>query len=301
MKAIAEYAMRGRYHAATLASFFAVLSFILPPLGSISGALIALVTLRRGNLEGAIIAICAAIVMGLVTQVSAGSMAIGVVFALLFWLPVWLLSVVLRKTVSLMLAIATAALISALFVIAFHLMVNETITWWSTMIDQVIKEAFVQSGADTTQLEMMRESMASFMTGLIASFLFLSMMMSLFLGRWWQAVLFNPGGFRQEFHSFRLDKSAAVICSILLVWATVGSEPGSIAIDLSFVISSFGGIAGLALVHHWVAAKNANVAWLTTLYILMAFIAPQIMVLLAIIGFADAWLDMRRFYQKETV
>jgi len=301
MKAIAEYAMRGRLQAASLASLFAVLSLILPPLSYISGALVALVTMRRGISEGAVIAVISALVLSVVAQVSTGSMVIGFVFAAMVWFPVWILSIVLRQTVSLVLTVSAAALISVIVVIGLHLMVGDTVNWWLSIIDQMFSEAFKQSGADPAQLQMMRENMANFMTGLMATAFFLSMILSVFLGRWWQAVLFNPGGFKTEFHAFRLDKSLAIIGALVLGWASVTAVPGSIAIDLSFVISVFGSVAGLALIHHFVDAKQLNKAWIITLYLLLMFIAPQLLVLLAIAGFADAWLDIRRFYTNKTV
>lgn len=300
MKAMAEYAMRGRLHAASLASLFAVLSLILPPLSYISGALVALVTMRRGISEGAVIAVISALVLSVVAQVSTGSMVIGFVFALMVWLPVWVLSIVLRKTVSLMLTVSAAALISAIAVIGFHAMIGDTVSWWLTMIDQLFVEAFKQSGADATQIEVMRGNMAQIMTGLMATAFFLSMVLSMFLGRWWQAVLYNPGGFKAEFHAFRLDRSVAIIGALILIWASITAAPGSVAIDLSFVISVFGSVAGLALIHHFVETKQVNKAWIITLYLLLMFIAPQLLVLLAIAGFADAWLDLRRFYTKQT-
>jgi len=296
MKAMAEYAMRGRLHAASLASLFAILSLILPPLSYISGALVALVTMRRGISEGGVIAVISALVLSVVAQVSTGSMVIGFVFALMVWFPVWILSIVLRNTVSLMKTVSVAALISAIAVIAFHSMVGDTVSWWLGMIDQLFVEAFKQSGADVTQIEMMRENMAKFMTGLMATAFFLSMVLSMFLGRWWQAILYNPGGFKVEFHSFRLDKVIAIIGSLVLIWASINSAPGGIAIDLSFVISVYGSLAGLALIHHWFDSRQFNKAWLITLYMLLLFIAPQLLVILAIVGFADAWLNIRRFY-----
>ena len=301
MKAMAEYAMRGRLHAASLASLFAVLSLVLPPLSYISGALVALVTMRRGNSEGAVIAVISAIVLSVVAQFATGNMVIGFVFALMVWLPVWILSVVLRKTVSLMLTVSAAALISAIAVIGFHAMVGDTVTWWLSIIDQLFVEAFEQSGADATQLKMMRENMSQFMTGLMATAFFLSMVLSIFLGRWWQAVLYNPGGFKTEFHAFRLDKTVAIIGALILVWASVLAEAGSVAIDLAFVVSVFGSVAGLALVHHFVDTRGVNKAWVITLYLLLMFVAPQLLVLLAIAGFADAWMDLRRFYKSKTI
>ncbi|MDX1812517.1 MAG: DUF2232 domain-containing protein, partial [Gammaproteobacteria bacterium] len=130
---------------------------------------------------------------------------------------------------------------------------------------------------------------------------FASTVLSLFLGRWWQAMLYNPGGFQQEFHQFRIDKIFAAIAAVILVWASVSGTVGSLAMDVAVLICAYASIAGVALIHHWVQTTNANKAWLIALYILLAFIAPQIIVILAILGFVDAWLNVRKFYQNKTV
>jgi len=301
MKAMAEYAMRGRLHAASLASLFAVLSLILPPLSYLSGALVALVTMRRGNAEGAVIAVISAVVLSIIAQLTTGNMVIGFVFAFMVWLPVWILSIVLRKTVSLMLTVSVAALISVITVIGFHLVVGDTVAWWSGLMNQLFAEALEKSGADDAQLQMMRTNMSQFMTGLLASAFFMSMVLSVFLARWWQAALYNPGGFKSEFHAFRLEKTVAIIGTLIFLWAMLTAEPGSMAIDLSFVVSVYGSVAGLALIHYLVDARGMNRAWLITLYLLLMFVAPQLLVLLAIIGFADSWVDIRRFIGNKTV
>jgi len=83
-------------------------------------------------------------------------------------------------------------------------MVGDTITWWLSIIDQLFVQAFEQSGADATQLKMIRDTIVQFLTVLVVTAFFLCMVLSVFLGRWWQAVLYNPGGFKTEFHAFRL-------------------------------------------------------------------------------------------------
>jgi len=296
MKALAAYVMRGRSQAALLSSLFAVFSMILPPLSYISGAIVALITMRRGIGEGAFIAIIATFVLAVIAQLSTGNVAVAVVFALMVWLPVWILAVVLRQTVSLPLTFAVATMMVFVVVIVFHFAVGDAITWWREILDKVFAETLEQPGMGDVGL--MLENTPQFMTALMATAFFISMMLSVCLARWWQAALYNPGGFQEEFHAFRINTSSAILGAVILVWASVTAEVGNLASDLAVVISIYASVSGIALVHHWVTTTGANKAWLILMYLLLAFIAPQILVVLAIVGFADAWLNIRQFYGK---
>jgi len=295
MKALAAYVMRGRSQAALLSSLFAVLSMILPPLSYISGAIVALVTMRRGIGEGGLIAIIATLALAIMSHFSTGNMIIAMVFAMMVWLPVWILAVVLRQTISLPLTLAVATMLVMVVMIVFHMAVGDTVLWWREVLDKVFAEALEQPGM--ADISVMLENTPQFMTALMATAFFISMVASVCLARWWQAALYNPGGFQTEFHAIRLDRPVAIFGTLILVWASISATPGSIATDFAIIIGVYASVAGMALVHHWVATTQANKGWLILMYLLLAFIAPQILVVLAIFGFADAWLDVRRFYK----
>ena len=296
MKALAAYAMRGRSQAAMLSSLFAVLSMILPPLSYISGAVVALVTMRRGIGEGATIAVVATGALAVMSQLSTGNMVVAMVFAMMVWLPVWILAVVLRQTISLPLTLAVATMLVVVAMFVFHMAVGDTVMWWREMLDRVFAETLAQPGM--AEMGLMLENTPQFMTALMATAFFVSMVFSVCLARWWQATLYNPGGFREEFQAIRLNTPTAIVGSLMMVGAAISSSPGSFAIDLAIIVGMFASIAGIALVHHWVATTSANKSWLILLYLLLAFVAPQILVILAILGFADAWLNIRRFYKS---
>ena len=296
MKALANYVMRGRSQAALISSAIAVLSMILPPLSYISGAIVALVTMRRGIAEGALIAGIATGALAIMSFFSTGNMVVALVFAMMVWLPVWILSIVLRQTVSLPFTLIVATMLVVVVMIVFHMAVGDTVLWWQGILDKVFAEALAEPGMGNMGL--MLENVPQFMTALMGTAFFVSMMASILLARWWQAVLYHPGGFQKEFHAVRVDKPAAGFGALILIWAAIGAGSGSIVVDLAIIIGVYASVSGLSLVHHWVAAKKANKGWLILMYLLLAFIAPQILLVLAILGFADAWLNIRRFYEK---
>ena len=227
-------------------------------------------------------------------------MILGVAFAAIVWIPIYGLALVLRSTVSLGLTLAVAALICALAVIGFHLAVGNTVEWWIVIFDKVLSEEIAQQiFGSPADIVLAKQSASQMMTALMAAAFFVSMVLSLLLARWWQAILYNPGGFQSEFHSYRIDKTFAIFGALILIWATVSATVGSLATDLGIVVCAFSSVAGVALIHHWVKTKNANKAWLILLYFSLA-IAPQIIIIMAIVGFVDAWLNIRRFYENQT-
>jgi len=182
--------------------------------------------------------------------------------------------------------------------VIFHIAVGDTIAWWNDVLSKVFAETLGQPGMG--EMSAMLENAPQFMTGLMGTAFFASMILSVFLARWWQAALYHPGGFREEFHGIRLDRTAAMVGAAVIVLAFISASPGSLIVDVAIMTGIYASVFGVALVHHWVSETEAHKAWLILMYLLLAFVAPQILVVLAIVGLADAWLNIRRFYQKTT-
>jgi len=115
---------------------------------------------------------------------------------------------------------------------------------------------------------------------------------SLLLARWWQAGLYNPGGFGREFRALRLSRVAAGVAAVLCVAAlTVGGE---VLQGLALATVALFVFQGLAVVHGVVARRGMATGWLVALYVLVLFLAPQVMAGLTLVGIADAWADFRK-------
>jgi len=285
-----------------MASIFAVLSLILPPFSYLSGGVVALVTLRKGASESLLLMLIASMALAVMSYVTLGNLFVAIAFMLVVWLPIWILALVLRTTISLSLTMAVAVILSAIVVIGFHLLVGNPVEWWNTLLTKVFEKTLTQQSFELMgQNGLPAKGVAQAMTAILAAAFFTSIVLSLFTGRWWQAVLFNPGGFQQEFHQFRIDKVYAGISAVILGWAGITATMGSLAVDVAVVVCVYAAVAGVALIHDWVRVTQANKAWLILLYMALAFVAPQLLVLLAIIGFTDAWFNFRRFYQNKTV
>jgi hypothetical protein len=137
------------------------------------------------------------------------------------------------------------------------------------------------------------------MTGMLVAALVLGLTLSLFLARWWQAALYNPGGFRREFHGLRLGRNFALVTLGTLALSMMASgwlaEVGANAL---IVLVAAYLLHGLGLLHGIVAAKGIHVGWLITVYAL-TLILPQSTLLLAVAAFADSWVDIRARIKKD--
>ena len=290
MLGLAKFVMKGPYQALIAAVLLSVLTIWIAPLGLLVGAIIALVTLRVGVLDGFKVLVWSMVANVGLTVALTGSYLPAWISIMEFMLPVWLLAVVLRNTNSFAITLQMAMILVGLAVIGFHLIVPNTAEWWLTLFNQQIKPLL-----DASQLDYQVESiqkLAEMLTMLLASFALILWFSIVMIARWWQGTLYNPGQFQTDFYQFSLPKNIAYLAIILALLGLVfGSEQG-LVFDLSGVVISALMFQGLAIAHQTVAVKKLHTAWLVTLYVAL-FLFPQVMLILAVIGLLDIWSDFR--------
>lgn len=299
MKILAHYVMKGQTQAISLSTLFAMLSLIIAPLSYISGAIVALVTLRNGGQAGLVVWGLSALFMAIMAWMTMGNIVIAGLYALAVWIPLWLVAMQLRKTISLPLSLSLVTLISALVVLAIHVMLGDPVTQWAGMLNTMFSDMFAEAATPEMGAEEMIAMASQVITGILGAAFVMGMMFSLSLARWWQSLLYNPGGFGVEFRALKLDKTSTVIATLILVWAVFGAGLGSLASDLAFVVVSAFSVPGIALFHDVLERTKASIAWAFVLYGLLLFIAPHLLVLLTLIAVIDAWVDLRRFIKTK--
>ncbi|MEN2506219.1 hypothetical protein V8Z77_04845 [Stutzerimonas stutzeri] len=128
------------------------------------------------------------------------------------------------------------------------------------------------------------------LTGLLAALLQITTLLSLMLGRYWQALLYNPGGFGLEFRALRFSPAPAmVLLAGMLLAPSMGVQAAMLA-PLCSVPLVF---AGIALVHGLVAQNRMSRFWLVGLYVTLALFMQLIYPLLAILAIVDSLFDFR--------
>jgi hypothetical protein len=299
MKALAAFVMRGWSQATGVAVLCALLSPVLAPLSLVSAAVVALVTLRNGLVPGLQVAGAAGLATVLVGQLVFGQFVAALAFALLLWVPMLTLALVLRHTRSLPITLQ-AALLFGVAVVAFYLIAfDDPTAQWKTLLETALKGFFDAQEFDEETRTALVEGMARWMTGTLAAAYFLQLVASLLLGRWWQSLLYNPGGFRQEFHALRLSRVLAVIALPLFGALFVDGLPAALSY-LALPVAAAFFLQGLALAHGQLAAFKAGPGWLIGIYALLVVAPPYAFMALTTAGYADVWMDFRTRVAKRS-
>ena len=281
MRALAGFVMRGRLQA-TLA---VVVAAALPLLFWVSAAAGSLVLLRRGLGDA----------LGIVLW--------GLLPTLLWWYfgeprPLLVfsgslaLAVVLRSSVSwtrvLLASVALGALYGVIIHASFGTVVERNAAELLELMPQMLGEHAKQLTAE--EKGRIGALLAPVLTGLMAGLLQVLSLLCVLLARYWQAALYNPGGFGREFRAVRLPlpMALALLAGIVLL-------PGlglqlAMLMPLCSVPLAF---AGLALLHGLVAQRRLAGFWLVGLYVSLLVFMQLAYPLLVVLAVVDSLFDFR--------
>ena len=291
MQFLAAYIMKGRMQALMVTSSLALLSLLFPQLSIVSSAVIALVTLRLGAKEGSYILLGSALATAVLSMLIIGNFQFALVRALMVWLPVWIIAIVLRETKQLALTLEIAILLAIVFVLGFYLFQPDPALIWREMLEIMIKSLTqAQPDIPVAALNTSANNFAHFMTGAAAVGSVTGLILGLFLARWWQANLYNPGGFRDEYMALRGHSFLAVITLLILAIALLMSS--ELCWNILIVLALFYTFIGTAVTHSLITYSKHS-RYLLPVFYLILFIIPQFMLMVAICGLGDTWLDLR--------
>ena len=291
MSSLVSWIMRNRTSAVLAALTTALLSLLLPPLSYLSGAVVGLVTLRHGSREGITVLGLAGLAIAMPALLS-GSSGLAIIFGTVVWMPVWVLAVVLRQTVSLSTVLLVAALFGVLCVAIVHGVLTDPVEWWRNKLE-LLRPLLTEAGWQQQVVDANLAGAAGAMTAMLAGAVMMTPLISLFIARWWQAILYNPGGWRQEFHQLHLPGWLVwvVFAIVASAWFATGRIQ-QFGADLLVVVVLLYLLQGLSVIHCFVYRLGLSVAWLVGVYALLVGL-PQMVMLVAGVGFTDRWLDYR--------
>ena len=295
MNFLATYIMRGRIQAMIVATSLALLSLMMPPVSVLSSATVALVTLRLGAKEGLTLLGCSSLATAILGFLVIGSFQFALMYVMVLWLPVWLIAIVLRESRSLFLTIEIAVWVGVIGVIGFYLYDADPATLWKSILTQMIPVE-----APVVDLQQKIDMLVHYMTGIIAAGSVCGLLFGLFLGRWWQANLYNPGGFKQEFLFLqckgRLSVGAFALVGIAVATSGVISEIVWNTTILLFVLFAVTGTAVL----HTVFSKMKLERFIVPMLYITLFLIPHAILLVALVGLSDPWLNLRKIKIEST-
>jgi uncharacterized protein YybS (DUF2232 family) len=223
---------------------------------------------------------------------------LAVIFVLLAWLPAWMIATILRQTVSMAYSLQILTVISLFAVVVIYTLFPDFGEYWRVSLDHMVTQLAQQSDEfSLTELQQTEDLIINYLPGLFVSSIMFGTMISLFLGRWWQAVFYNQGGFAKEFQSLNLGKISALIALAITFIAVIVNNV--FAFSLVTVVFVLYLIQGMSLLHAAFKLRQVNTAWLFVVYVVMFFI-PHLVLLLVIAGMIDPWLDIRQRIRPST-
>lgn len=279
MRGIAEFTMRGRLQALLVIglSIFSVFFFW------VGAAALALVVLRRGISEGSWLLLWALLPALLVLQ------QFNEFAPLAALLGAFAAAAVLRSTVSWPPALVVATAAGAMTGGALMLFAGAYLAEVEALMADFIGQLQGQMATEGQALELPVPD-ALFIAGSIALVNALTVVVSLILGRYWQALLYNPGGFREEFHQVRLPLA---LSATLIGIALAGVALGGGWLPWGFLATVPCLIAGISLVHGMVGLKQWKGHWLVLFYLLLVLVNPvKEMVIVA--ALVDSAMNLRQ-------
>jgi hypothetical protein len=289
---LATQIMRGRWQAAGIAIGLAFLSLFMPPISIVSSATVALVTLRLGAYEGLTVFGISLATLGTLGAL-VGNIEFALFYGIVLWLPIWILAILLRAGRQLALAIEGAVLFGGVGIIAFSLFKPDAVEMWKNLL---IKMSPPNAALDVQpQIELI----AHYMTGIIAAGTIFGWIFALFMARWWQAQLYNPDGFRAEYLGLSTSPRLA-LGSIGLVGIAALSSGGiaELAWNLSILVFVLYTFVGTSVCHSLLAPLNQG-RYLVIGFYITVFLIPHLLIPVATIGVADAWLNLRQKFKTK--
>ena len=281
MRALAEFIMRGRMQAIVVMAGSAA----LPMLFWLCAAAGSLVLLRRG-LKDALSVLVWAVLPAIAWWF------FGDPRTLLVLLGCFALAALLRQQASWSRVMLCSVGLGLLYAWVLGMVFGEPITALATELQKVLPDMLSDAYQQFSAEEQARlgSLLAPVLTGLLAALLQITTLLSLMLGRYWQALLYNPGGFGLEFRALRFTPAPAML---LLVGILIGPSLGAQMLLLAPLCSVPLAFAGIALLHGLVRQGRMARFWLVGLYVTLVLFMQLIYPLLAILAIVDSLFDFR--------
>ncbi len=277
MRALAGFVMRGRREALLVA----VVASVVPMFFWVGSAAVGLLTLRRGALEGGFVALWALLPCLVLAH-------FGDVVPAVALFGIWVVTLVLRETRSWTLTLLAVSALGLLFGAGLLGFGGEYLEAVRKIAEGFVAEVAKQSSdpavaaglnaPDTVQIA----SIFGFMLGL-------TLVGCTVLARWWQAALYNPGGFREEFHAIRFGSVPGLV--LLGAGASLYVQGPSMQ-GWSLIVLLPLLVAGVGLVHALVA--NRRVGGMLGLFYAALLLLPLAKYVVVGLASADAVADFRR-------
>jgi hypothetical protein len=268
-----------------------VVTLLLPAPQLISGAVMVLLVLAKGMRFAVTAALVATAILAATSLILGGTLASVVVLMAGTWVPVMLLVLLLVTMRSLTLTLQVSIIAAVAAMLLFQIAVPDPAAFWQPYLDVMgaaIREAGLQLDTELLTAEIMTVSAVLVFWMLYTAALLIGYW--LYSGLPWDTTDF--GRFRDLNFGRVIALTMAVVSLLALV---VGAAWLS---NVAFVVFVMFMMQGLAFVH-WLHGEGILPRFaVVAVYLLMPFLQVLLIIVLAMIGYADAWIGFRRRFKK---
>ena len=323
MRALATYLLRGNKEAIIVVLVCSVLALIIPVFGLFNAVIIGLVSLRVGTNSGLMLSgISSAVIVlgilfvGVMPEESRGQELTAILQWVVSLLALVGLCAVLRYTRSLKLAMLSAMGAGIVSILGFRLFVSDTVAWWQhSAFKEFYNKAVESVMAQQSMVDhQMMEGISANLVGLFVSTFVASLFIHLFLARSWQAAMFNPGGFKEEYSQLAYGRNTAIFAiACFVLFMVLGAENligfvSMASVVLLGMMYTFYGIAVMVGVfkskgwHLGMLFGGSFLLMVIGAMVLQPFVLSIIMMILvfAAVGFIDTVADFRKKVQLKS-
>ena len=304
--ALARFTLRGPVPAAAVVGVLAVLAVTLPSLLDytpasmvlafvatvIAAILVGLIILTQGLWSG--VRVIAASLAGivLVTWVLLDSPQEVIKVALVYWLPIIALAQALRLSKSL-----AFMLLAGLAIAAFGVLMQQLL--WGDMESMWIAQMVEQGDSELTEeaVTQLRQLVKLLMLLFVPS-LYLLTTLCMMAARWTEVRMVAAAGFDREFQAMQFGRATALAALVLTTLFFWWQQPWMLSTALLLVLAFM--YQGIAVAHSRLAKKNMPTIMFIMFYLLLVMFSQFTVVVMAITGLVDNWLDIRSLRTSAT-
>ncbi len=292
MKVFATWLMGSFPRALSVTMGFAVLGFILPPLTLLSNAIPALVTLRMGEKQGLLMAVILTVSLLVFFSLVGIAPKVAVIYVLSQWFLPVVLAIWLKRNNDWQQVLQLLLIIAAATLILLHATFGDLSGYWQGILNTLFRPALERAQIPAEEIELLLPAVASYMTGAMVAGIVFSSIIVLLLARYIQAVVYNPGGFEDEFLQLRAGQWPALAVLAGMLFTMVSALP--LARELILIVMTLYFFQGVAIIHALAKMKKWHPVWIVTIYAGLLLMTIPVSLMLAGLGLIDTFLDLRK-------
>ncbi len=264
-----------------------------PYLGFLSAVLVVLLVLHDGARAAILKAAGAGLLLAAIGVVVGMPSSVVLAVAVVYWLPAALLATLLTATRSLALTLQVSVLMAVFGMLVFFGIIGDPVAFWQAELGAAAEVWRSMGAVDLADsLTEGQAMLAAQMTMFIVTLLWTIYAATLVLG---YKLFRQLPGEPDRFGRYRDLNFGRVLALIMALCSVIALVTGAAWLqNIAFVMFAVFWLQGLAIVHWLHGAEILPGFAVAMVYVLMLPLSAVVVIGLAVLGYIDAWFDLRR-------